>query len=187
MAPDHLPRLRPRSLRLAPACVHCGHPFTAAWPKPVAGIVVACVLGVLTLLWARGSSPSASPHAVEVREMSNTVHMLGSVLLLIGALLSAAGHRWGNRVVRATSWLMIVLVPMMAVAARNVLAERALLEGRTLMEGFGWVVAVVTVITLAPWLLYLFLFSACRRRAPSITSESRPRSRTFLRSRSKYP
>jgi drug/metabolite transporter (DMT)-like permease len=142
----------------APACVQCGHPFTAARAKPVAGIVVACVLGVLTLLWALGVSPSASPQAVEAREMSNAVHTLGSVLLLIGALMSAAGHRWGNRVVRATSWLMVVLVPMMLLAAREVLAERALIEGRTLVEGFGWVVAVAMVVGLAPWLLYLFLF-----------------------------
>jgi drug/metabolite transporter (DMT)-like permease len=143
----------------APACVQGGHPFApAARPKPVAGIVVACVLGVVTLLWARGTSPSSSPQAVQAREMSNAVHMLGSVLLLIGALMSAAGHRWGNRVVRASSWLMIVLVPMMSLAAWELLTERALIEGRTPMEGLGWVAAVTTVITLAPWLLYLFLF-----------------------------
>src|SRR3954463_11734898 len=49
----------------APACPHCGRPIlprpaaqqpvpAAAPPKPIAGIVVACVFGVLTLLWARG-------------------------------------------------------------------------------------------------------------------------------------
>ncbi|HYH78658.1 MAG TPA: zinc ribbon domain-containing protein, partial [Longimicrobium sp.] len=102
----------------APACPHCGRPFQPtpstppAAPKPIAGIVVACVLGVLTLVWTYTRPPSAPPMD-EARGLSNAVHGLGSGLLLIGALMSLGGHRWGNTVVRATSFLMIALVGLL--------------------------------------------------------------------------
>lgn len=152
----------------APACPHCGRPFHAppsapsaaptAAPKPIAGIVVACVLGMLTLVWALGPSAGAAAAKSETREMSNGVHALGCTLLLIGAGMSAAGHRWGNRVVRATAWLMLVLVTVLVLVVRSELADRALAEGRPPVPGFGWVVALVMAVGLFPWLLYLFLF-----------------------------
>jgi len=148
----------------APACPHCGRPFqvatpaAAAAPKPVAGIAVAGVLGVLTIVWALGRTGASSAGVAETREMSNAVHMLGCTLLLIGAGMSAAGHRWGNRVVRATSWLMIVLVAMLVLVIRSDLAGRALAEGRSPPAGLGWVVALAMVVGLFPWLLYLYLF-----------------------------
>jgi len=134
----------------------------AAAPKPVAGLVVAGVLGVLTTVWALGRDGASSPAMAETREMSNAVHMLGCTLLLIGAGMSVAGHRWGNRVVRATSWLMIVLVAMLVLVIRSALAERALAQGRELTQGFGWMVAMVLVVGLFPWLLYLYLFRKSR-------------------------
>ncbi|HET7462491.1 MAG TPA: zinc ribbon domain-containing protein [Longimicrobium sp.] len=145
----------------APTCPHCGRPFKSAPPaprKPVAGIVVACVLGVLMLLWAHGKSTSTSPEVVEVREMSNSVYTLGCVLLLIGALMSAAGHRWGNRIVRGTSWMMIVLVSMLTIVIRSTIMDRAAAQGRATTPGFGAAVVLLFVVGLTPWLLYLYLF-----------------------------
>lgn len=149
----------------APACPHCGRPFKTTSPaprKPVAGIVVACVLGVLMLVWAHGKSTSTSPELVETREMSNGVYTLGCVLLLIGALMSAAGHRWGNRIVRFASWTMIVLVSMLTWVIRSTLVDRAAAQGRPLTPGFGAAVALFAVVGLTPWLLYLFLFRRSR-------------------------
>jgi predicted outer membrane lipoprotein/DNA-directed RNA polymerase subunit RPC12/RpoP len=152
----------------APACPHCGRPILphpaatkpapAAPPKPIAGIVVACVFGVLTLLWAHGHAEN--PANEDTRQMSNGVYTLGYVMLLIGALMSLGGHRWGNRIARAACWITIPLVIILFVVIRQELLARHAGEG--MQPGVQAVLWGVLGFSLVPWLLYLYLFRKSR-------------------------
>ncbi|HSU13861.1 hypothetical protein [Longimicrobium sp.] len=155
----------------APACPHCGRPIhaltatppsapvgPAAQPKPIAGIVIACVLGVLTLVWAHGHAEN--PANEDTRQMSNAVYSFGYVLLMIGALMSLGGHRWGNRIARAACWITIpLLVILFLVIRQDLLARHA---GEGLRPGVGAFLLAVMGFSLCPWLLYLYLFRKSR-------------------------
>jgi hypothetical protein len=153
----------------APACPHCGRPIlpraaaqqpvpAAAPPKPIAGIVVAGVFGVLTLLWAHGDAEN--PANEDTRQMANGVYTLGYVMLLIGTLMSLGGHRWGNRIARAACWITIPLVIILFIVVRQELMLRH--AGEAPQPGIQAVLWAVLGFSLLPWLLYLYLFRKSR-------------------------
>jgi FtsH-binding integral membrane protein len=144
----------------APACIHCGRPLAAAAapapPKPIAGIVIACVVGLPTLIWSLLPGDPTTADLGPAQGMSRGVHMFGCTALLIGAMLSLAGHRRGNAVVRGTSWVMIAVLG----AILLMILPRASAE-LTPEFGSGYVVPFMIIMTgfmLGPWLLYLYLF-----------------------------
>jgi len=163
----------------APACIHCGRPLaepaSAAVPraavpsaasatqKPMPGIVTALVLGVLSIVWLMQRNEPATPEAQDVATIVNTVHMLGTIVLIIGALLALAGHRAAHGMIRGLSFVMIVAI---CVAMRVVWNVTAPLLGET--EGevgrglLGGIVVISTVFQLSPWMLYLYLFRKSR-------------------------
>jgi hypothetical protein len=146
----------------APACPHCGRPLqprpAAAPRKPIAGIVIAVVLGVLTLVWTHGHADN--PANEDTRQMANAVYMLGYTLLLIGSLMSLGGHRWGNRIARAACWITIPLVLVLFAVIRQELVARH--AGDALQPGVQGFMLFMLGFALAPWLLYLFLFRKSR-------------------------
>lgn len=153
----------------APSCIHCGRPLaeasaSPAAAKPMAGIVTACVLGGVTLAWTLlPREPAATEWGADAHKVSQGLHLLGCTALLIGALLSLAGQRVGNGIVRGTSWLMIVAVlglmlltwRLASVGVEADLGER----GTTLL---GWVAVVGALFGIAQWVLYLYLFRRSR-------------------------
>jgi hypothetical protein len=100
--------------------------------------------------------PPTTEWAAAMQGFSRGAHRFGCTALLIGALLSLAGQRMGNAVVRGTSWVMIgVLGWVVLMAWRHAGPEL------TAEFGSGMVVPLMLVLTafmLGPWLPYLFLF-----------------------------
>jgi hypothetical protein len=130
----------------------------------MAGIVTALVLGVLMIVWVLRREPSAVPEMRAASSVVNAIHMVGNVALLIGALLSLAGHRAANAGVRVLSILMVAAIAgamlllwgaMGPVLSREPAGE----NGRALL---GLVTAMSTAFQVAPWLLYLYLFRRSR-------------------------
>lgn len=76
----------------------------------MAGIVTALVLGVLMIVWVLRREPSAVPEMRAASSVVNAIHVVGNVALLIGALLSLAGHRAANAGVRVLSILMVAAI-----------------------------------------------------------------------------
>jgi hypothetical protein len=159
----------------APACIHCGRPLAApaapdaapavpAPHKPMAGVVTALVLGVLMIVWVLGREPARSDEMRDVNSVVNAVHTLGNTVLIIGALLSLAGHRAGNRVVRTLSVLMIPAIIGTMVLAWGTIASLTAREfgDRDASGVLGLITAISTLIQVAPWLLYLYLFRKSR-------------------------
>lgn len=149
----------------ATTCIHCGRPMAQAaapdaHPRPMAGIVIACVLGVVTLLWAlMPGEPAATEWGADAKKVSQGMHVLGCSALLIGALLSLAGQRVGNRIVRTTSWLMIVAVLGLALLSWRLASSGAEADlGENATAILGGVAAVSALIGIAQWVLFLYLF-----------------------------
>ena len=129
----------------------------------MAGIVTALVLGMLTMVWVIRREPVHTEEMLDVGSFINTVHTLGNAALLIGALLSLAGHRAGNGMVRTVSLLMIPAVCVGMLMAWDVTAPVIAQEhGDTGRGLLGAMVALSTALQLAPWLLYLYLFRSSR-------------------------
>lgn len=159
----------------APACIHCGRPLAApsapapaaAAPgpeKPMAGIVTALVLGVLMIIWVLRREPARSAEMRDVNSVVNAIHTLGNTVLIIGALLSLAGHRAGNRMVRTLSILMIPAicgVMLLAWDTVTMLVEPKVDEPNAAAL-LGVITAISTAFQVAPWLLYLYLFRKSR-------------------------
>jgi di/tricarboxylate transporter len=135
-----------------------------AAPRPLAGIVTACVLGGVTLAWTLlPREPAATEWGPDVQNVSNGVHLLGCTALLIGALLSLAGQRVGNRIVRGTSWLMIVAVLGLMLMTWRLASMGAEAElGENAAAVLGGVALVTALFGIAQWVLYLYLFRRSR-------------------------
>lgn len=151
----------------APACVHCGRPLasvsaspSAAPARPMAGIVIACVLGVATLVWGLlPGEPLQTETAEWMDALSRAVHVLGPIAVICGALLSLAGRRVGNVVVRATSRAAIAVLVLMMAMAYPAAARSMYIQYNDTRPGYLLpMMALMTLILVAPWLLYLFLF-----------------------------
>jgi lysylphosphatidylglycerol synthetase-like protein (DUF2156 family) len=126
----------------------------------MAGIVIACVLGVVMLAWAL---LPAEPPQTEIGEamnaVSRAVHLLGPIAVICGALLSLAGRTVGNVVVRATSRVMIAVVVGMMAMVYPAAARSMYIQYNDTRAGYLVpIMIVLTLIMAAPWLLYLFLF-----------------------------
>lgn len=156
----------------APACIHCGRPLMdpAASPvppadRPMAGIVTALVLGVLTIAWVLQRDEPATPQAEEVGSLFDAVHMLGNVVLVIAALLALAGRRAAHGWIRGLSAVMILAICGSMVVVWSV-AETMIAESPPLPEGgrgmLGAIFILSTVFQLVPWMLYLYLFRSSR-------------------------
>lgn len=89
--------------------------------KPIAGIIVALVLAAISLLYSTFNNPYFTeptgalatmyilfPGLWELTAISSGWWMLGETVIMIGALMSLAGHQYGNRTVRISSWFLIV-------------------------------------------------------------------------------
>ena len=123
----------PRGARFCQACgmaVGAHTPEPAASSRPMAGIVVASILGLVGLVWSgavmfRGiyGEPSRAEAALyqlcpalqSIGACSNAAGLVGSICLLVGALLSLSHHPHGNAVVRRTCDCMLVAAPIFAI------------------------------------------------------------------------
>lgn len=90
--------------------------------KPIAGIIIALVLGMLALIWCGAvlfhtlyGAPSASQVAILqtfpgfqiITLLGLSFALMGNTALIIGACMSYSDHTAGVKVVRVTSYLMI--------------------------------------------------------------------------------
>lgn len=146
----------------APVCVHCGLPL-ARHPRPVAGIVTALVLGVLSIVLAVVFVVDRyTPADLRVLQWSlKGLHVLACGVLLAGAALSLGGNPAGNRTVRAVSRAMVGVLLAAAVVLWILLAGLGPPDGGSEPN---WVplVLFLAAIGTAPWLLYLYLFRRSR-------------------------
>lgn len=151
----------------AAACIHCGYPLrqaapapppvpAAIQPKPMAGIVAALVIGGLTLFGAL-QPVDAKLHEQfgSAATLPKSLYAVGCLALIVGALLSLAGHSYGNRVVRVTSMLMLPALVVLMLVLRRMLEETG--AGNS-PDYVAILVTVLGVISALPWLLYLYLF-----------------------------
>jgi hypothetical protein len=105
-------------------CRFCGERLGGA-TRPIAGIAVAIVAGLLSGIWATYAviaAITANPAGIqailyrsfpgyqEVAFMTASLSLAGNSALLIGALMSLLYHPRGSTVIRATSWIMIAVV-----------------------------------------------------------------------------
>ncbi|HEU4883930.1 MAG TPA: hypothetical protein VFT45_16845, partial [Longimicrobium sp.] len=131
--------------------------------KPMAGIVAALLLGVTSLVI--GLMFITDEYDAEVQRLQwagKAVHVLGNLPLLAGALMSLAGNARGNRVVRATSKGMVVVILALLLWTWIVLAGRGPADGDIGKRSWAPLILFFAAIGTAPWLLYLFLFRKSR-------------------------
>jgi Ca2+/H+ antiporter len=146
----------------APACIHCGRPLVRT-SKPMAGIVTAMLLGVLSIVLA-ALFPVDRYTPLDVRQVQwflKGAHVLGNVALLAGVMMSLGGQPRGNRVVRAVSRATILLLLLSMGVLWTVLGRHTHMDGGPDMNWTPLVITVAVILT-APWLLYLFLFRKSR-------------------------
>lgn len=147
---------------LAPVCIHCGRPL-ARVRRPMAGIVTAMLLGVLSIVLAvlfpvdRYTPADVS----QVQWFLKGVHVLGNAALLAGVMTSLGGHPRGNQVVRAVSRVMILVLLLAIGVLWTVLGRHTHVDGGSDQNWTPLVVAVAVILT-APWLLHLLLFRRSR-------------------------
>lgn len=155
----------------APACIHCGRPLAepaspaayAAPDRPMAGIVTALVLGTLLIIWVLRREKASTEEMQSVNTLINTVHTLGNAALLIFALLSLQGHRAANGMVRTLSVGMVLAICGFMLVAWGVARDMLTQADAGSSRGFvGAVVVISTLMQVAPWLLYLYLFRRSR-------------------------
>lgn len=151
----------------APACIHCGRPLaqppTAAGTKPMAGIAAALLLGVPSMVLAVLAIPSRYDEDVRILHLVvKAVHLVGSLALVTGALMSLAGNARGHRVVRVTSGVMIGMVLGLTAWYWVLLVGAGIPDGDTGQPNWAPLILMVAVIGAAPWLLYLSLFRRSR-------------------------
>jgi hypothetical protein len=157
----------------APACIHCGRPLAepapaaastpAAADKPMAGIVTAMLLGVPSIVLAV-LFPVDRYTSLDVRQVQwllKGAHVLGNAALLAGVMTSLGGHPRGNRVVRAVSGAMILVLLLAIGVLWTVLGRHTYVDGGPERNWTSLIVTVAVILT-APWLLYLFLFRKSR-------------------------
>jgi hypothetical protein len=129
----------------------------------MAGIVAALLLGTATLgIAAAFITDEYDAQLRTLQWAGKAVHVLGTLPLLAGALMSLAGNARGNRLVRATSKGMIAVILALLAWAWVVLAGRGPADGDIGPRSWAPLILVLAVIGTAPWLLYLFLFRASR-------------------------
>lgn len=147
---------------LAPACIHCGRPL--AQPRgPLAGIVTAVLLGVLSIVLAV-LFPVDRSTPVDVKQVQwflKGAHLLGNAALLAGVMMSLGGNSRGNRAVRAVSKTMILVLLLSMGVLWTVLGRHTYVDGGPELSWTSLVFTVAVILT-APWLLYLFLFRKSR-------------------------
>ena len=147
---------------LAPACIHCGRPL-ARPRRPVAGIVTAVLLGVLSIILAV-LFPVDRSTPVDVKQVQwllKGAHLLGNAALLAGVMMSLGGSPRGNRAVRAASKTMILLLLLAMGVLWTVLGRHTYVDGGPELNWTSLVFTITLILT-APWLLYLYLFRKSR-------------------------
>jgi hypothetical protein len=147
----------------APACPHCGRPMAppaASHPKPVAGIAAVLVIGGISLVRALFPRPlhSTNPDMADYRSLADGVQVLGNSVAIIGAFMAMMGHRAGNRVVRAASAVMIPITLGLLALAWPILGNIPSAQSPEGHRAMIMLMAVLFVVGILPWLLFLFLF-----------------------------
>ena len=147
--------------------------------RPVAGIVVAIVLGSIGLVWScvelfsslsgtaggvKGAFFAVFPGLRDVQFLATSAGMIGNTAVLIGALMSFLFHPGGPRVVRAASWTMLVIVAigmaLTGVVISNSEAWRSL-DAPTRGSFIGGIIGAA-IGGVLQWVLILFLFRKTR-------------------------
>jgi hypothetical protein len=129
----------------------------------LAGIVAALVLGTLFILWVLRRVNTATVPMQQVNSLINDVHLLGNAALIGFALLSLQGLRAANRMVRVLSGGMVVAICGAMLMGWGVTADVLAQADAGASRGFvGAVVVISTLMQVAPWLLYLYLFRKSR-------------------------
>ena len=174
---------------LAPSCIHCGRPLrvaevgttadapparpfqeheaanaTPGLPKPVAGIATVLVLGGAGLIWAMMPDHPKDPDslAASLAVVSKGVNTLGNSAAIIGALMAAMNHRAGHRVVRAAAWTMMPLLLLFVLIAWTVMSDNPVVNTADRSAIVAGVMALLAVVAVTPWLLFLYLFRVSR-------------------------
>ena len=146
----------------APVCIHCGRPQAR---RPMAGIVAALLLGVPVMAAAAGLQVADryNPDGIlALPGIARGVHLLGSLVLVVGALMSLGGNRRGSVVVRAVSRLMIPAVLVLLMVWWRLLAAQGMADGATREPNHAPMIFTLAILGTAPWWLYLFLFRKSR-------------------------
>jgi zinc-ribbon domain len=173
-------------------CAACGTPrtplasrsaeYTAAGVqagrRPVAGIVVAGVLGSVGLLWScvavlsfmsgptgvQGLLFRAFPGLQDIQFLTTSAGMVGNAAVLIGAVMSFLLHPAAAKVVRVSSWAMLLTIGVSTVVTGAVIFGSAAwpsLEAPARGSLMGGLVGGA-IGGLIQWGLILFLFRKSR-------------------------
>lgn len=174
-------------------CAGCGIPTASTAPgssassalrsRPIAGIIVALVLGVIGIVWGLAQTVNvlwASPSGVRAALLESfpafagvelfgaSVGFIANSAVVIGALLSNSFHPSGPRVVRISCWTTILMMLLMSALSLLILTQSASwpqLAGPTKASLIGGVVGGF-VGGVGQFALILFLF---RKRSGSST------------------
>jgi len=157
--------------------------------KPIAGIVVAMVLGVLSLIWTCAAlfhnlfgNPSdlqalfyQSFPTLQIKNLIGfSLALLGDAALVIGALMAYLDHPNGTRVVRVTSYSMIALtILLVAFSGLAVFGSDAwpALDAPTKGAVIGGLVGG-TIGAFLQWGFILVLFRKCHSVSNVTTSNN---------------
>ena len=149
------------------------------YKKPVAGIIVALVVGVIGVIWSCAElfhNLYGNPSNVQVLlyqtfpalQIKNLIGfsfaLLGNAVLVIGALMAHLNHPNGAKVVRATAYSMIALTALLvAIACFAVFGSDAwpTLDAPTKGAMIGGLIGG-TIGAVFQWGLILFLFRKCK-------------------------
>lgn len=143
--------------------------------RPIAGIVVAGVLGIIGVLlscFSLFAGPIgnqrfmyiAFPGLAELSLLGSIIAMGGSTAILIGALMSLLYHPAGANVVRITSWAMLAISILMGFITGIIMLTSSAwpsIDESTKLPLIGGAIGGV-IGGLVQWGLILYLF---RRRA----------------------
>lgn len=134
-------------------------PTSSQADRPIAGIIVALVLGIINIIWFGAVIFRGPP--TELRSLFGVgIAFVGNTVLVIGALLSYARHPSGNRTVRITCYSMLVLLVLQEAMMFTDVKAWPKWSSLDPIVAYSVVVGIVGVVigTALVWIFILFLF-----------------------------